>query len=453
VETKLDIKVEAEFLAAVVQGDDSIDIDILSHVEEDFFSTDSYRWLVRNLIDREWKVIAYDFLDQLLLEDIKDHETREKYKKQLDYLYTKKLEFAKDADKRFRTFSAERKITNTVKLTLEAYNRSKRIDFCLRDLKQGISEAENIVKGDRLKIIDYVDTYEDRMERRKAERDNPDLSPIIKTGIHGLDHQFRLKKKMIVDFLAPFKRGKSILLNTVAYSAFLQNYNVCQVVFENSEDLTFNRFDALFTQTSYNRISNLLLSPEEKTKADMLFKWMGTWSNKLKIIKATSNETSVSDIRDELSMFYDKDGWSPDVLVIDYLNIIGPDESSKKLEERLQQKDIFWKLKNFTEEANVLTYVATQSNMEGIKDGYGSGRLKLSSRGKSIDISQGLDLSVAIDQSEVEKAAGILVLSPHFYRHGPILQDEINLDANLEYMTFDRGVVDLWKTAAEHYPL
>jgi len=449
---KLDINTEAEFLSALLQEPGKIDKDLLDLIKPEYFSVDSYQWLIERFQERSWKGVDEEYLDQLLINTVKNEEQIEKYKGQIIYLYRKELKFKDDSINEFKAFVAEKKVDEAIKVSLEAFNRSGNVGYLIRDLKVGVSEAENVIRNKKLELVDYIEGYDERMKVRKIERDNPDLNPIIKTGIKGLDYQFHLKKGYVVDVLAPFKRGKSILLNTFAFSAFLQNYNVCQIIFENSLNMTFDRFDALFTQNSMKRISNLLLSQDEKDSCDKLFSWMSRWGNNLKVIKAQSNETPISQIRDELLRYKDRTGWSPDVLVVDYLNIIGAEEKDKRLDERLQQKNIFWGLKNMTEELNLLTYIATQSNMEGVKEGYSSsGRLKMSSRGKSIDISQGLDLSVAIDQSEEEKAGNLYVLSPHFYRHGSILQDEISLDANLEYMTFDRGVVDLWKLAEKTY--
>jgi KaiC/GvpD/RAD55 family RecA-like ATPase len=449
---KIDQNTEAEFLATLLKESvNPIDKDLLDSVEPEYFGVESYQWLVSYMKKRDWKYIDRGFMDQVLINEISDEEKLIKYKGQITLLYDRELKFSEDAVSEYRYFIAERKIQSTIKEALSRYNVSNNVSYLFRDLRKGLSESEEIVRSDKLKLVDYVETYDERMKDRRRERDNPDSNPVIRTGIGGLDNQFKLKKGYVVDVLAPFKRGKSILLNTFAFSAFLQNYNVCQVIFENSLNMTFDRFDALFTQTSLDRISNLLISKEEKLKSDNLFNWMSRWDNKLKVIKAKSNETSVSQIRDELVRYKEKTGWHPDVLVVDYLNIIGAEEKDKRLDERLQQKNIFWNLKNMTEEFNVLTYIASQTNMEGVKDFYGSGRLKLSSRGKSIDISQGLDLSIAIDQSEEEKAGNIFVLSPHFYRHGAIMQDEVVLDSNIDLMTFDRSITGLWSEARKTY--
>jgi hypothetical protein len=456
----VDVAIEQEFLASLVQKVIK-DNNILVNLEDEYFSVDSYKWLVRLIKSREFSIPAQPFLGQLLADSIQDEETLAKYSQQLEILYTKELTYSEDVEEYYKKFIADRKLTTFLQKSINSYNGSKRIDLFIRDLETNVSEVKNFIKGDGLKVVDYIESYENRMDTRKKERDNPNLSPVIKTGIFGLDHQFHLKKGMVIDFLAPFKRGKSVLLNSLGFAAFLQGYNICQVIYENSLGLTADRYDSLFTQTSCDRISNLFISKDEKEEIDTLFNWMKTWDNKLYIIKATAGETTAKDIEDQLKIMYDKSGFSPDVLVVDYLNIVGPPKEVAKSEDHWQQNAIFWSIKNLTERLNTLTYTASQSNMEGVKDHYskkgdkkgsGNGRLKMTSRGRSIGISQGLDLSVAIDQSEEEKEEGIMVLSPHFYRWGQVAQSEIVLDINLEYMTFDKSMLSLWEEAKINNP-
>lgn len=441
----LDVQVEAEFLSAVVQGHQSIDRDVLPYVEPDYFSVEAYKWLVKVLKDREWKAPAYNFIDQLVL-GVEDLETRKVYKTQIQLLYTRQLTFPEDASIRFRAFVADRVTNLAIKGAYEAYGRSQRIDFLLKDVKEGVSRAQHIIEGNKLPVWDYAGDYENRQEKRKLDRDNPSQNPRILTGILGLDQQFTIKAPMIVDFLAPFKRYKSILLNSMGFAALLQGFNVACVVFENTYAITADRFDALFSQLDYSRVSNLLLTDEEKLFMDQQFEWMRSWESRLKIIKCIPEETKVSEVEDALDRLYDSEGFRPDVEIWDYLNIVAPSKTVR--EDHKNQTKVVWDLQKHAIKYEAAIFTASQAKQEGIR----AERLQQDHRGKSIGISQALDLSIAIDQNEHEKRDGIIVLSPMFSRAFPIKIPEIVLESDLAKMIIAKEVPRLWQHAARINP-
>lgn len=255
---KIDVKIEAEFLAAAVQKPGMIDPDVLAVVEPEHFQIPSYKWLVKLLKERKWKPPVWDFLDQELL-SIKDPEELNKYRAQLWHLYIRPLTFLEDAAEKFRAYISFCIINSTAHAAFEGFSQTPRVDYLLEALGKGVLEARNVVQGRKLRVVDYADNYSERMSRRKVSRDNPNLNPRLMTGIRGLDVQFVIKAPMVCDFIAPFKRYKSIFLNAMGYALLLQGFNVLHVTYENSEEMTMSRYDAMFSELNYQRISNLLL--------------------------------------------------------------------------------------------------------------------------------------------------------------------------------------------------
>ena len=421
---RIDVKVEAEFLAAILQTTKEVDRDVLDLVDPGYFSIDSYIWLVKQLKKREWKSVPYDYVDQILLENFEDPEIRELYQNQIYHLYNRELTFVDEAEKKFRTFIAYSLMKAKAKEAFDGFDRSSRIDYFLKDFNDAYLQANGLVADRRINIVDYADHYEERMLQRKSERDNPSVNPVIKTGIQGLDSQFRIKAPMVVDFLAPFKRYKSILLNSMGFVGVLQGFNVLHVVYENTVELTESRYDALFGNISYDRISNLAISSEEKSKFDYMFSQMKNWGSRLKILKCFPQVTTIADIEEEIEKLKHREGFVPDVVIIDYLNIVKP--SVMPREERLQQQKIVWDMKHLADFYNVPVFTASQAKMEANK----VERMDMTHRGKSIDISQGINLSIAIDQTKEEREEGILVLSPLFSREarmGPLFLISLSL--------------------------
>ena len=175
---ELDVKVEAEFLAAALQQPDLIDPDILVAVQPEYFQVDSYQWLVKLLQQREWKPPVFDFLDQELL-SITDPESRDKFRNQLYALYTRELSFVEDASDKFRAYISFCIVNTKIREAFEGFGRSHRIEFLVQDIEEGLLTAHRVVEVSKLAGIDYADNYVDRRERRKQDRNNPKLNPRI----------------------------------------------------------------------------------------------------------------------------------------------------------------------------------------------------------------------------------------------------------------------------------
>jgi len=442
---QIDVNIEAEFLASILQNAGFVEVDVLRVVEPEYFQVDSYQWLVRILQKRNWKPPVFEYLDQELL-SVENEETRFKYRNQLYALYIRKLSFIEDASSTFRAYVAFCIANTKTRSAFEGFARTSRVDFLLDEIEEGFHSAKDVIRTNRLPVVDYATTYQERQEQRRYIRDNPSMSPRILTGIMGLDQQFVIKAPMLADMLAPFKRYKSIFLNAFGYAFLLQGFDVLHVTYENSMDMTMDRYDAMFSELNYDRVSNLLLTKKEKEDLDRTFSWMQTWKNRLKIIKGTSYETKVSDVEEEIERLKDREGFVADVEIWDYLNIIAPSKSFNQ--ERHEQRQIVWDLKIHAERYNVAIFEASQSNLEGAQ----ADRLGLGHRGLSTDISRGIDLCIGIDQNEKEAEAGIIVLSPQFFRGGPITIPEIVLDSDLPRMVVSRELHRLWQHAARINP-
>ncbi len=442
---QLDIEVESEFLACILQQSVLIDRGILDRLEPTYFSVESYQWMTELLKQRDWEPIALGLLDQELI-SVADDEKRLKFSQQLTLLYDKPLTFEKDANDVFRAYVAYCKVNSSITESFHGFGRSNRVDLLINEINDGLRDAQNTIEGDRLEVHDFAADYHNRQQKRRFRRDNPGLNPRLLTGISGLDEQLVIRAPMLIDFMAPFKRYKSIFLNAIGYSGVLQGFNMVHCTFENSYEMTADRYDTMFSGINYDRISNMLIVQEELDMLNRMMEWVNSWNSRLKIIKCTSNKTKVEDVQEQLKILKDKEGFVPDGCIWDYINLIAPSKSYK--EERLEQKQATWDLKVHAEEDNVAVFTASQATMEGVD----SERLKRSHRAKSIDISQALDASIAIDQTEKEKEEGIIILSPMFFRASDITIPHIVLDSDIARMQIDPCMYQLWDHAKRLNP-
>jgi len=444
---QININTETEFLAAIIQGKSEISSDLLANVEPGHFSVESYQWVVKQLKGRSWTPIQYQFLDQLLDEAIKDEEKKALFKMQLYQVYARDLTFVEDSVAKFKTFISYSIVKATTKQAFDNFDRTGRVDYMLKDLGEAQRKASTVVGEGSYKHSDWASGYKGRQEKRLLERDNPAIRPVIKMGIKGLDTQFQIRAPMVINFLAPFKRYKSIVLNHASFVALLQGFNVAQIVYENTIELTEDRLDSLATGLSYDRLLSMALTPDEKKRAEDLFKWTSSWSSRLKILKCQPMVTTMLDVEEQLERWNIQENFKPDVIVIDYYNIIAP---IKKFggEERLEQGSIIWDIKNLADKLFVPVITASQSNTEGAV----AERLEMDHQGKSIGISQGVDMTVAINQTKEEREEGLLVFSPLFMRGFPITIPEVVTDCDLNRMSICKDISELWQLAAKNFP-
>ena len=432
--------VEAEFLSSIIKSKITLESGVLEHLDPGYFAVGAYKWLAKKLKDRDWKPVEWDYVDQLLTESITDEEKHTLFRDQIWHLFQRELTFTEDAEKKFKTYIAYSVMKATTKNAFDGFNRTSRIDYMLNDFAEAQKKASEIIREESFPIVDWAGNYTSRAQRRIAERDNPDINPVFKMGIKGLDEQFDIRSKSIVDIIAPLKRGKSIVLNHIGFASVLQGFNVLHLIYENTIELTCDRYDALFGQLNYDRVRTMALNQEEKDQLDVFFDRVNNWDARLKIMKCTPKSTKLSEVEEYL-ITLKAQGWIPDVIVIDYLNIVAPNVPHR--EERLQQGQIVWDMKHLADTFDVPIFTASQSNMESVS----AERLSEKHRGKSIDISQGVNLSIALNQTPEEKAEGLMILSPMFSRESEITNPEVVVNTDFSKMMITRDVSYLWEIA------
>ena len=163
---QIDVKVEAEFLASLLQGSNVVEPDVLRFVEPEYFQVESYQWLVKILKERGWKPLVFEFLDQELL-SLDGDETREKYRNQLYALYVRELSFAADAADKFRAYVSFCVANAKVRGAFEGFARTDRIDFLLDEIGEAVVEAKDVIRVNALPVVDLAQSYAQRQNLRQ----------------------------------------------------------------------------------------------------------------------------------------------------------------------------------------------------------------------------------------------------------------------------------------------
>jgi KaiC/GvpD/RAD55 family RecA-like ATPase len=163
-------------------------------------------------------------------------------------------------------------------------------------------------------------------------------------------------------FCAASGGGKSLFLANMGVNWALQGLNVVYLTFELSEGLVSMRLDSMVTGIGTREIFRNLDDVELKVK--MLEKRSGNLQ-----VKYMPSGKNCNDIRAYLKEYQVKTGVKPDVLLIDYLDLMMP------LSVKVSPSDLFVKdkyvseeLRNLAMETQCITVTASQLNRSAVEE-------------------------------------------------------------------------------------
>lgn len=152
--------------------------------------------------------------------------------------------------------------------------------------------------------------------------------------------------------------GKSVMLANIGYYMALQGLDVCVISLELNESLYSKRLDSIITDTSIEKHRGVASDILESYKV-LQESGMGEI-----VTKKMKYKTRPSEIRAYLMEYRLKKGKFPDVLIVDYMHIMGPDDkkASGKHEEH---EDIAFSLRDIMTDIDAYGFSAGQINREG----------------------------------------------------------------------------------------
>jgi replicative DNA helicase len=248
--------------------------------------------------------------------------------------------------------------------------------------------------------LDYFASVRDRYIRMISDRENAE---VFTTGFKPLDDDLTfsgMRRGEIYSFMAPPGVGKSLCLVKCAIDNVKANKRVLCISMEMGEDDIAIRFDAQFADVDIRE-----LIPNRDTVANRLKTYVEEAEDKrLLIIKQFASGTAdVNTIRayiQQLQMV----GWVPDLVIVDYVGEMKDVPGAPLYESR---EKLVKDLRGFAVELNVCLATAMQPNraaLEAIKEG---GVISDANLGDSYGQLRPLDGLYTINQTDLEKKAGV----------------------------------------------
>lgn len=407
-------------LIKVIIEDKKFAVTIIDVIESKYFDGPYFRYIIENVKEfygKYGEIPSYDAIAQkIMTENTKDTTTS---------IHMDTLKGIKEHE-----------------LTDESWIKDTSMNFCKQQvLKKELKAVEKIIEnGDfeeyrkiekiiqnALQVGATSDDIRDVFENIAGALEKDSRLP-VPLGITGLDNLLKggLGVGELGVILAPTGTGKTTFLTKIANTAYNQGKNVLQIFFEDNVTNILRKHYTIWTGIAPDD------QIERKEEVIELVKQKESESvGKLKLLKMPSDSVTISEIKSKLRKLH-SEGFSVDVLVIDYIDCISPEKSTFG-EEWKGEGNVMRSLEAMTSEFNLVIWTATQGNRESISsevvttDQMG-GSIKKAQIGHVV-----ISIAKTLEQKE-HNLATITLLKSRIGRDGVIFQ---NCKFNNEYLDID----------------
>ena len=277
-----------------------------------------------------------------------------------------------------------------------------------------------------------ADEVEDSMEEHIDYLTNP--AARIASGWNCLDEithgGFFKDGKFLGVFMAQAGLGKSNILANLGYNFLRQNLKVAVISMEMSQNVYLRRFDSLISKIDIDSLglSSMVGQLKEKITKFYKFDYPGA---RLNVKELAPNSKSSKNIEQYVEELVVAKGWKPDVLIIDYLNLLKPNASSSRADTTMYEdgKVVSEELRAMSYHLQIPVLTAVQCNSSG----FNTADIGMQNIAESRGIAHTADFIAGLYQTEDEQMDGVF--------HMKILKSRLGDKANLKF-EFDKHTME-----------
>lgn len=298
--------------------------------------------------------------DDQLLEEVKkilaSHELFGDYKDELKYvngLDEKSIDNQEYYLDLVEEFAKEQAVKDAILKSVD-HLKKKNFGKIEEEIRNAFSVNRNVDLGS-----DYFSGIEDRWLRLN----NSSLEPKFRTPFESLNEGLEggLAHKEMAMVVAPPGVGKSLFLANQATRSVLDGHNVLYISLEMAEDRVAQRMDSIFTRIKQKELAGRVDDIQDRL-AIISEQWESR--GRLMIKEFPTKRLSITGLRAYLNQLQNYEDFVPDVLVIDYLELM---KTEKDMAEYQGQERLAQELRGIASEYGILVWTATQTNREGKK--------------------------------------------------------------------------------------
>jgi len=278
--------------------------------------------------------------------------------------------------------------------------------------------------------------FENPLERFKFYQMREDKVPFGLDGLNKLTFNGFAKKTLNV-FMAGTGIGKTLLMTSLAKDYILKGYKVLYVTLEICEKLIALRVDANVLNIPISDFGRYENGKPVVDVNDLVKKFEEIKNNnkigKLKIKEYPTGTTNTLQIKALLKELKMKEDFKPDVLMIDYVNLMNSSRLSAKNNNTYNTvKAIAEELRGIAMEEELIIVTATQTNRDGIT----GNEVALDKVSESAGLPHTADFFCGIFQTEQQKEQGIYILKVLKNRYAGNTNKKIAFGVDYNFMRF-----------------
>jgi replicative DNA helicase len=240
------------------------------------------------------------------------------------------------------------------------------------DVDGAYEEMGQIVRSDSrptgFEYTDFISGFADRLKTQKLRRDNPDLYPVITTGLKKLDNIIDgIRQQELGLLMATTGRGKSILCVHLGYNALKahKDAGIVHFSYEMHHSQVAMRYDARWSGLQHRQFKTFdFTSSEIKGMAARLLKIQKQWEDRLMIVSAPVRSATLQQSRQMVAELQDKMEAKVRMVIMDSGDHLMPDRIYRDGGKRHEHADIYWGMKGWAEEDDVAIWSSTQAGKQ-----------------------------------------------------------------------------------------
>jgi replicative DNA helicase len=255
----------------------------------------------------------------------------------------------------------------------------------------------------------------------------------IPTGLGGVDKILGggLGNGELGVIIAPPNRGKTYALINIGAGAIKEGFNCVHYTLEMPESQVTRRYDEKLTKKDFNYIK---LNTDKVLTSFGNMKKMGT--GRLIVKKYRTNDCSVNTIRSHLTRLWVEKGFKPDVIVIDYGDLLQPRKHYK--DKRFELESIYLDMRDLASEYDCPVWTASQAT----RDSLNKKVITIGDLAEAFLKANIADVMFALCQTTEEKEERTMRWYVAKQRNGIA---NVALDGDIDYETSNMMVYDLTK--------
>ena len=332
-------------------------------------------------------------------------------------------------------------VQNATNIFIKQQEYRKLGEYILNATRNGKIKEKNEIsiieeKINKINSIGEVEDYGTEVIENIKETLRPEFRQTIPTGITVLDNVTGggLGKSEVGLILSPSGVGKTTILSKIANSAYENEKNVLQIVFEDTEDEIKRKHYTIWSKIPLSEINHRLDETIERVEE----KINNINGGKLVIKRFTNDDVTIPNIRNWILRYQKKFGLKFDILILDYLDCV---ESYQKTQDRTEAEFLVIKsFLNLAAELDIPAWAATQGN----RSSFGSKSLDATHQGGSIKRIQKAHFVMSIakpDDMKETHLANIKIVKARFAQDGQLFEDCIFNNNTMEIRITDKRYI------------